>query len=289
MGNIVDIHECVASLRASSTTQFDVLVVENCKESSLTDHDADVESIVTGGNIGFAKGNNFGIKASVDRGYFATFLLNDDVVLDPDAIKLLLHTLRESKDIGLAAPVTAFYRQPGSIWAAGGDVFRWRVRVYGRKTAPSRLQEVGYLPGAAVMFKNSLVQSVGLLPTKYFFAYEEAEYCLRAKGMGYRSVVQPAALAQHKVGITSRSGPVLLYNDFRNRFLFSEFLHGRSVGRMIGNIICKRELIRHRYQSSLVATRAWQDHIRYEEVRLEHLQSAEHCFGASRSLQFSDN
>jgi GT2 family glycosyltransferase len=278
MGNIDDIRECVASLRASSTSDFDILLVENTKASVLTGRNIDVETIVAGGNVGFAKGNNLGIRASVDRGYFATFLLNDDMVVSPDTLKSLANTLRSSTDIGLIGPVTMFYRKPERVWAAGGYIFPWRVRIGGRATIPRKIQTVDYLPGSGVMFRNSLVDLIGLLPTKYFFAYEEAEYCVRAKRSAYRSVVHPAAVAYHKVGITGKSGPALTYNDYRNRLIFSEFLHGRYFGRFLGRMLVYRQLLRTDLFSRRIATKAWHDHLTFDEIKLEHLKEVETTF-----------
>jgi GT2 family glycosyltransferase len=283
MGNIDDIRECVASLRASSTSDFDILLVENTKASVLTGRNIDVETIVAGGNVGFAKGNNLGIRASVDRGYFATFLLNDDMVVSPDTLESLANTLLSSKDIGLIGPVTMFYRKPECVWAAGGDIFPWRIRVCGRTKVPKKIQTVDYLPGSGVMFRNSLVDLIGLLPEKYFFAYEEAEYCVRAKRSSYRSVVHPKAIAYHKVGITGKSGPALTYNDHRNRLIFSEFLHGRYFGRFLGRMLVYRQLLRTDLFSRRIATKAWHDHLAFDEIKLEHLKEAEATFFAKKA------
>ncbi len=278
MGNIDDIRECVASLRAGSANYFDILLVENAKASVLNDRSIDIETIVAGGNVGFAKGNNLGIRESVDRGYFATFLLNDDMVVSPDTLESLAHTLRSSKDVGLVGPVTMFHRKPEYVWAAGGDVFPWRIRVSGRTTIPRGIQTVDYLPGSGVMFRNSLVDLIGLLPEKYFFAYEEAEYCVRAKRASYRSVVHPKAIAYHKVGITGKRAPALTYNDCRNRLIFSEFLHGRFFGRFLGRMLVYRELLRADSLARRIATKAWHDHLNFDEVKLEHLKEVEATF-----------
>jgi len=171
-----------------------------------------------------------------------------------------------------------FYRKPECVWAAGGDIFPWRVRVCGRTTIPRSIQTVDYLPGSGVMFRNSLADLIGLLPTKYFFAYEEAEYCVRAKKLAYRSVVHPAAIAYHKVGITGKRGPSLTYNDFRNRLIFSEFLHGPYFGRFLGRTLVYRAILRKDLFSRRIATQAWRDHLKFDEVRLEHLKDVEHNF-----------
>lgn len=171
-----------------------------------------------------------------------------------------------------------FHRKPEYVWAAGGDVFPWRIRVSGRTTIPRGIQTVDYLPGSGVMFRNSLVDLIGLLPEKYFFAYEEAEYCVRAKRASYRSVVHPKAIAYHKVGITGKRAPALTYNDCRNRLIFSEFLHGRFFGRFLGRMLVYRELLRADSLARRIATKAWHDHLNFDEVKLEHLKEVEATF-----------
>jgi GT2 family glycosyltransferase len=279
MGNRQDVEECIASLKCSSTTSFDILVVQNTRASCLDGLDGAIETIVSGGNVGFAKGNNLGIKRSLELGYDATLLLNDDMVVEPNMLERLGKTLQSSAKIGLAGPATYFYDNPQVIWAAGGDIAKLRVRVAGKRRLSANINEVGYLPGSGIAFKNSIIAQTGLLPEKYFYAYEEAEFCVRARRSGLLSVVDPQAKAWHKVGITSKRIPETVYNDFRNRLLFSEFLHGQVLGRLLGRLIIIRELIRSSKTARSLAKRAWRDHQRYQEVHLNHLLAVRKLYG----------
>jgi GT2 family glycosyltransferase len=279
MGNMKDVEECIGSLKRSSTRSFDILVVQNTEVSCLEGSAGSVETIVSGGNIGFAKGNNLGIRRSVECGYYATLLLNDDMIVAPDMMGRLIDTLRSAPDIGIVGPATYFYGKTNELWAAGGDVFRWRARAAGRRTLSPKTANVDYIPGSGLAFRNSVLEATGLLPEKYFYAYEEAEFCLRARRNHLLSVVDPQAVAWHKVGITSRRTPETIYNDFRNRLIFAEFLHGKIIGRALGRLITTT---RKKHESDLVfilGKRAWRDHQAFKAVELSHLLQIKKEFG----------
>lgn len=279
MGNRTDVEECIASLERSSTRSFDILVVQNTEVSCLEGSTVNVETIVSGGNIGFAKGNNLGIRRSVECGYYATLLLNDDMIVAQDMMERLIDTLRAAPNIGIVGPATYFHRKPNELWAAGGDVFRWRVRAAGRRMLPPKTTNVDYIPGSGLAFRNSVLETTGLLPERYFYAYEEAEFCLKARRTGVLSVVAPQAVAWHKVGVTSRRTPETVYNDFRNRLIFAEFLHGKIIGRALGMMITS---IKKKNESELVSVlgkRAWRDHQLFEAVELSHLLQIKREFG----------
>jgi len=279
MGNKRDVEECVTSLERSSTRSFDILVVQNTEVSCLEGSTASVETIVSGGNVGFAKGNNLGIRHSLERGYYATLLLNDDMIVAQDMMEGLIDTLQATPEIGIAGPATYFHRNPNELWAAGGDVFPWRVRAAGRRTLPPKTSNVDYIPGSGLAFRNSVLEKVGLLPEKYFYAYEEAEFCIRARRHRLYSVVNPQAVAWHKVGITSRRTPETIYNDFRNRLIFAEFLHGKIMGKALGQLIIAMQKRQGDKLVPALANRAWRDHQAFEAVELSHLLQIREEFG----------
>jgi GT2 family glycosyltransferase len=279
MGNRTDVEECIVSLERSSMRSFDILVVQNTEVSCLEGSSVNVETIVSGGNIGFAKGNNLGIRRSMERGYYATLLLNDDMIVAPDMMVRLIDTLRAAPEIGIVGPATYFHRDPNELWAAGGDVFPWRVRAAGRRTLPPKTSNVDYVPGSGLAFRNSVLESAGLLSEKYFYAYEEAEFCLKARRNRLFSAVNPRAVAWHKVGITSRRTPETIYNDFRNRLIFAEFLHGKIIGRALGMLITTIKKKNESELVSILGRRAWRDHQVFEAVELSHLLQIKMEFG----------
>jgi GT2 family glycosyltransferase len=279
MGNKRDVEECVTSLERSSTRSFDILVVQNTEVSCLEGSTGSVETIVSGGNVGFAKGNNLGIRHSLERGYYATFLLNDDMIVAQDMMERLIDTLQATPEIGIVGPATYFHRNPNELWAAGGDVFPWRVRAAGRRTLSPKTINVDYIPGSGMAFRNSVLEKVGLLPEKYFYAYEEAEFCIRARRHRLYSVVNPQAVAWHKVGITSRRTPETIYNDFRNRLIFAEFLHGKIMGKALGQLIIAMQKRQGDKLVPALANRAWRDHQAFEAVELSHLLQIREKFG----------
>ncbi len=274
-GSVDDTIACVDALRSSSYQPVDILVVENTETSDLDGVLLDVEKLQTGGNIGFAAGNNFGLRLALERDYPFSFLANNDLFVDPGMFTELMDLMLTDSSIGLLGPATYFHDRPGKIWAMGGNVERWKIRVHGRHVAPhsadSRCADVGYLPGAAVLIRNSILPRTGLLPEKYFLGYEEAELAVRVEKAGLRVAVAPLAVAHHKVGMSSDRAPKYVYNDFRNRFLFAEFLHGSLIGRLLSWTILQSQRFRTRELWAL-GKRAFHDHRRYAKIEAQHLQ-----------------
>lgn len=274
-GSVDDTIACVAALQASTYQPIDILIVENTATSDLKGVLPDVEKIQSGGNIGFAAGNNFGLRLALERNYPFSFLANNDLFVDPGMFAELMDLICSDLDLGLLGPATYFHDRPDEIWAIGGDVERWKIRVQGRHapsgTSDPRCETVGYLPGSAVLIRNSLLPTTGLLPEKYFLGYEEAELAVRFTRAGSRVAVAPRAIAHHKVGMSSDRAPKYLYNDFRNRFLFAEFLHGLHLGRAISWLIVQAQHLRGPSHLHL-AKRAFADHLRYRKVEADHLQ-----------------
>jgi GT2 family glycosyltransferase len=150
-------------------------------------------------NLGFAEGNNEGIRNSSGD---LVLLANNDIVLNSNAIASLMDCLHD--DTGIVGGLI-YYSKGGKIWAYGGHFdaatgMHWHLLqgMSQASSAPERL-EVDYVPGALLLVRRSILDQVGLLD-QYFFLYgDDIDLALKARRLGYSVMVTSSAVAYHIV------------------------------------------------------------------------------------------
>lgn len=216
-----------------------IAVVDNDPQQSLTlteEHPHPIDTYKTGGSMGFAEANNFGVQNAREITHKYVLLLNNDTVVKPGAIQELKSTLAGEK-VGLVGPAMPYFDSPDTLWAAGGTISRLLVTINGIRTPhPTPIAPVDYLPGAAFMTRLDLWDAVGGLPEKYFLAFEEAEYALEVSKRGNKVLVNSEARILHKVGMSSDRQPKYYYNTVRNRIRFGQYLFGKQFGFFMGSL-----------------------------------------------------
>lgn len=233
-----DTLECLESLRKVDYPCFRVILVDNASVDGTVEAVRrgfpEVEVIETGENLGFAEGNNIGIRHALDRGFDAVLLLNNDTIVDSGFLSAMVEPLYRSEDAAAANPLIYYYSQPDIIWAAGGEIDERTGIAYQRhideKDAGQFADEeaIDYGVGTALLIRREAIEKVGLLDREYFLYYEESDWCYRAKDTGYKILFVPQSKVWHKVsrGFEGRSAAQLYY-FCRNRLYF---LKKRGMG-----------------------------------------------------------
>jgi len=194
-------------------------------------------------NLGFAGGNNLGLRHVLcrnDERY--VWLLNNDTVVDPNALGQLIKRMEEDSRIGICGSKLCFYSAPGLIQACGGSSYspltgRNRhigvgepASAKGDRQAVER--RIGYVVGASLFVSKDFLLSIGLMNEDYFLYYEELDWVARAEGK-FLQAYAPSSIVYHKQGsslggnwLARRSGPEDSYvaSDFysvRNQIRFT--------------------------------------------------------------------
>lgn len=134
--------------------------------------------------------------------------------------------------------------------------------------------KVDYLPASCILLKLEVIERVGKLPEEYFFAYEEADFALNVKRAGYKVVVEPKAHIWHKVGLSSTWTPEMIYNSYRNRFLFLKrnYVFPFNLLFMIPLVIeFAKPVTPGKLLSRKLLVEALFDHIKFKSVEEAHL------------------
>lgn len=218
-------------------------------------------------NLGFAEGNNVGMRYCLIRGANYVMLLNDDTIVDKNLIIDLLGVFKKYPDAGILAPKIYFAKgyefrkryKAGElgrvIWYAGGDI-DWN-NVYGSNHGVDsvdtgqfdKVVDTDFATGCCMFVRKEVLKKVGLFDKRYFAYLEDADLSQKAKKAGYRILYAPPAKLWHKVSQSSGIGSDL--NDYfitRNRMIF-----GLSYASLRPKLALIRESLK-----LLVKGRKWQ-------------------------------
>ena len=224
---------CLASLqRLSWDGTLTVIVVDNgSRDGTSEDVRAafpDVVVLRSETNVGFAAGNNIGIRAALDAGADGVMLLNNDTEVDPRALTELDRELVARPDAGAVCPLITYADPPDLIWYAGAR-FDPRRGYHGRQEGYQELDRGQYgevrgtdcASGCAVLFARDVLEELGGFDDALFTYYEDFDLSLRMRAAGRRVYVVPSARVVHKVSSTSggEHSPFIAYYGMRNVLL----------------------------------------------------------------------
>lgn len=184
-----------------------------------------VSAIRSNQNLGFAGGNNLGIRAA--KGNYLFFLNNDTTLTEP-IWHPLIERLNSSPEIGLVCPKILFEYAPDTIQFAGYTslhpiTLRNRMIGFNEKDRGQYQQahEIPYAMGAAMMTSKEVIAKAGEMPDCYFLYYEELDWSLRIREAGYTIWYEPSGRIYHKESAaTGRVSPLKQYYLTRNRLFF---------------------------------------------------------------------
>jgi GT2 family glycosyltransferase len=210
---------------------IEVVVVDNASEDDPTHSilSAHPSAIVIRNktNLGFAGGNNVGLKQT--KGKYV-LLLNNDTEIFSDTVSCLLNQFAADARTGAVSPKIKYFDAPEVIQYAGFTKFtRYTLQ---NKTIGEGEEDIGqydevrqtpYFHGAAVMLSSAVIRNVGLMNEAYFLYYEELDWAVRIRKMGYNIYYQPKAEVLHKESVAvKRFSQGKIYYCTRNRLLFAK-------------------------------------------------------------------
>lgn len=183
-----------------------------------------IKTIRSDQNLGFAGGNNIGIKAA--KGKYL-YLINNDTVFEDFNPKILIKRLESSQKIGMVCPKIRFAWDNNPIQFAGYTplsqiTIRNHAIGFGEEDNGQydTAHQTPYAHGAAMMLKREVIDKVGLMPECYFLYYEELDWSMVITRAGYEIWYEPSATIYHKESqSTGHNSPLRTYYITRNRLL----------------------------------------------------------------------
>ena len=167
-----------------------------------------VEILVNPENLGFAKGMNRGIRHALERGMEYIFIANNDTVLAPDMLEVLVKQAQMGR-ASVIAPVIFYASDPKRIWSAGAGRNHLTLEVSNdqRGETIANLKnnpyEVEFITACGMLVHHSCFETVGLFDERFFMYYEDSDFSLRVRKAGLHILVDPQAQMWHKVATSS--------------------------------------------------------------------------------------
>jgi hypothetical protein len=237
-----DTLECLASLAESTYQNHKVIVLDNhSADGSVAAIQAAfpaVEIIELNQNLGYAGNNNVGIEVALEQGADWVFVLNEDTVLAKDCLAQLVDVGESDPRNGIVGPMVYHHDEPDVIQSAGGELSRYWQGRHIAQNEPDLAQfsgsrQVDWVSGCGIMVWRSVIEQVGMLDERFFYYWEETEWCVRARKAGWRIIHVPQAKLWHKgVQRDYHPKPSVTYYNTRNRFLMMH-KHGAPVSAWI--------------------------------------------------------
>jgi GT2 family glycosyltransferase len=198
-----------------------IFVVDNGSEKMFYfEDDVHLTVIRCEENLGFAGGNNVGIKRALGEGYQYALMLNTDLVISYSEIEQLLKVCDENPGAGLVGPVL----QEGQTLSYGGRDIGLYLNT--RLSKPSKDVSHFYIPGTVLLIRSRVFARIGWFDENYFFSGEVADFCARAFLAGEDLVIDENTLVHHDMqGDSNLRDTLYVYYNFRNRFLFVRKFH----------------------------------------------------------------
>jgi hypothetical protein len=196
---------CLRSLTRTRNCALSLLVIDNGSTddsvASIKVGWPDAKLIETGSNLGYAEGNNTGIRAALSGGADFVFVINNDARVAADTLDRLARAAEAVPDAAFLGPTIYHLERPEEVQSRGMDLdLLWRSRP--RTEPPGRrsgeFEDVPCLSGAAMLLRASALDRIGLLDASLFMYREDVDWCMRARRLGYRILCVPEARAWHR-------------------------------------------------------------------------------------------
>jgi GT2 family glycosyltransferase len=217
------------SLRHITYPATEVIVVDNASPGEdpalITDRFPGVKLIRSDRNLGFAGGNNLGIRQA--KGEYI-LLLNNDTEVEPGFLEPLVGKLLSDPTIGAVSPQIRFYHKPHTVQYAGSaPINPFTIRSHGigyREEDQGQFDcdaLTAYVHGAAMLVPMRVVKHVGLMADCFFLYYEELDWGIRIRRAGYGLWFVHDSRVYHKESVsTGKLSPLRTYYLNRGRLLY---------------------------------------------------------------------
>jgi len=198
--------DCLASIPKHK--DWEIIVVDNAS----TDDSAAIANIKNPVNIGFAAGNNMGIKKSAGE---YVLLLNPDTIVYPKTIETVLTYMQDHPKVGAATcrvelpdgslDYSCHRNFPDPIGSLLHILGLRRLSKYSSTRIPNTIHEIDALTGAFAMIRRQAGDQVGWLDEDYFWNGEDIDFCYKLKEKGWKIMYIPSVKITHFKGSSVRT------------------------------------------------------------------------------------
>jgi len=216
---------CLSSVKNLIYPNIEIIVVDNGSTDDsiefLRKNYPEVKIVHNKTNLGFAGGNNAGIK--VVTGEFL-LLLNNDTKVTRTFVTEMIKVIEVDEEIGAVQAKTLSMDDPrkldsiGAFLTGTGFLYHYGYLQKDMKKFDRRIN-LYTAKGACMMIRKSVIDKIGLFDNDFFAYFEETDFCHRLWLAGYSIKYVPEAVIYHKIGGTSNkmNNSFIQFHSFKNR------------------------------------------------------------------------
>ncbi len=225
---------CIQSVLESKTDDFDIYVADNAStdgsvEAIQATYGDQVTVLVNSENLGGSGGFNTGIRRVLEEGYEYLYCLDNDVLVDENAVGALVEYLDEHPDTGVAGSIVYHMDYPQYVQQYGLDLdFENYTAIthYADYLDDGNIPDVNFCDTVAtcsVMIRTSCIKTtdIGIMPENNFIYWDDMEWIYRFTLHGFKVVTIKASVVLHKMGANVKPVNTFInYYMWRNRINF---------------------------------------------------------------------
>lgn len=216
---------CLRSMQNLRYPRYQILVVDNQSTDDsvrrLNDLFPDQDLVVNSANLGYAGGNNPGIREALRAGADYVWLVNNDTLAEPDSLAAMVDIAEARPEVGAVGSVLYRMDRPDEVETWGGGRISLWLGTVNSPTRPVDERTLDYVSGASLLLRRETLNDVGLLDDRFFLYWEDADLGFRIRSAGWKLAVAPKSRLFH-LGSASlgRKSPLRDYYFARSALLF---------------------------------------------------------------------
>ena len=218
---------CLLSLEKLEYKNFKVIIVDNEsnieKINKIKSDFSKAEVIESKENLGFASANNIGIKYAIKNKIEYLMLLNNDTEVNKKFLAPLLNSFKNDNLLGAVQPLIMNYNNRAKVWNAGGYLNNFFGFPYTNNKIKNKNLQIDWITGCCIVLKTKVIKKAGLIDEDFFAYYEDVDWSLRIKKLGYKlGVVESSVIFHHGTKSSNNSNfegnlsPFVHYLNIRN-------------------------------------------------------------------------
>lgn len=224
--------ECIQSVLESVYRDFDIIVVDNASTDDSVEqirrkYGDKVRLFVNKENLGGSGGFNTGIRYALGKGYEYVWCLDNDVLVDENAIGELYRFMERHPEAGMCGSKVYHMEAPDYVQQFGIDIvweeYCCEAKYYNRLEDGS-MPEVVYSDAVAacsVLVRASVIREIGVLPEGNFLYWDDTEWGLLCNRAGYKVASLGRSKVLHCMGAKKEDVSTFpLYYSWRNWIRF---------------------------------------------------------------------
>lgn len=249
-----DTINCINSIKENDKKTNIIVVDNNSTDESIIKLKKmkDIILIKSNENLGFAGGNNIGIKYALDKKAKYVMLLNNDTEIEKNAITVLKEKLDADSSLGIVGSRIMYYDNRNLINYCGGHINWIKCLVVHdnfQKKYENNYKQFFYtkfITGCSMMIRTEVFDRIGLLPEEYFMYFEDADFCVNSLDNGYKLGVCTDSIIYHKESASSggSNSTFVLKWTTRNRIIFGQKYKKHSVLLLTSLLFRLRKIIK---------------------------------------------